>query len=89
MAKGKTKKKSVGYITLVLSPAEDRGWMLDIERLDPRGGVPFRQDYWFEDHANAMEWFQKVRGDEDIFDLHSLSDLAEITQFPGVFNIAR
>lgn len=87
MSGAKTKTRKVGYIHLALQKDKDRGegWLLDVERIDPFGGQPFKQDYWFEEKREAEYWFNSIQGNEDILLLHHNSDLPPIKQYdlPG------
>lgn len=85
MASKKLKTRKVGYIYLSLRKDEPRGYILDIERIDPFGGKPFRQDYWFEEKSAAEWWFRTINGNEDIISLHHETDLDPIKQYdlPG------
>lgn len=87
MAAGKPKVRKVGYITLKLRKDEPDGWVLSIERIDPFGGTPFEQDYWFEEKESAENWFKTIHGNEDIILLHQHSDLPPIGEYdlPGSF----
>ena len=79
------KTKRIGYIYLTLRKDTPTGWILDVERIDPYGGTPFKQDYWFEDEDLAVFWFNEIQGNEDIVALHQESDLPPIEQYelPG------
>lgn len=81
----KSTVRKVGYITLTLTKDEPTGWLLDIERFDPYGGKPFKQDYWIEEKSTAENWFKSINGNEDIIALHQQSDLDPIEQYelPG------
>lgn len=65
---GGIKRKS-GYIHLeLISPEEDQtdNWVLRVERIDPFGGDPWKEDFPFEDQAEARRWFDGIVGDEDL-----------------------
>lgn len=83
--KAKVRTRKVGYIHLALARDPGGGWVLAVERIDPFGGQPFRQDYWFEERANALEWFNMIQGNEDIYSLHRESDLPPIVDMPGSY----
>lgn len=80
-----TKTRRVGYITLTLRKDKPKGYILDVERVDPYGGKPFRQDYWIEDKDYAEHWFKSINGNEDIVALHQETDLDPIQPYelPG------
>lgn len=85
MAAKNSKTRTIGYITLTLAKDDPTGWLLDIERIDPYGGRPFQQGYWFEEKDTAESWFKSINGNEDIIALHQQSDLPSIQQYelPG------
>lgn len=87
MAERKPKVRKVGYITLKLQKDDPDGWVLNVERIDPFGGTPFIQDYWFEEKGQAQHWFKHIHGNEDIILLHQHSDLPPIGAYelPGSF----
>lgn len=80
----KSRRRTVGYINLALAKdPEQGGWVLAVERIDPYGGQPFRQDYWFQEYRSARDWFGRINGNEDIFALHRETDLDDIENMPG------
>ena len=86
MGANRPKTRTVGDIFLTLKKDKSKGWILDVERMAPSGGKSFRQDYWFEDEANAEEWFGMIHNDHDIVSLHRESDLPPINprEYPGM-----
>jgi hypothetical protein len=77
------RERTVGYIHLRLRRDSPRGWLVDVERIDPYGGDPFQQSYWFEERAAASFWFKGIKGNEDILALHQMTDLDPIANLPG------
>lgn len=65
---GGTKRKT-GYIHLELVSPEEEGtsdWVLRVERIDPFGGDPWKEDFLFEDGDSARRWYDSISGDEDL-----------------------
>lgn len=85
-------RRRVGYIRLILRKGTKKegydGWyVLDVERIDPYGGKPFRQEYVNQELDHLLFWFNAINGNEDIFALHRESDLDPIADMPGTTNV--
>lgn len=62
-------KRNIGYINLeLISPEEDQtdSWVLRVERIDPSGGDPYKEDFLFEEQEPALRWFSTLASDEDL-----------------------